>query len=174
MITWTNRLTVKNIWMPLLRWSNHAKQRWWLRAELLCLDFFINSTLNFGHFLRHLAYYSTAVWTLLSLCSYSNQSMAYYFYKFNWLTDSDCYLAFSQTETKIAVLWAFDKLSTKICVSFGLFAHESRDLSQAETKIIVATSWANEPFLLKMVRFEKKIIILSENTSCQFVNLFSF
>ena len=74
-----------------LRWSNHAKQRWWLRAELLCLDFFINSTLNFGHFLRHLAYYSTAVgystaiWTLLSLCSYSNQSQAYSFYDFNWL-----------------------------------------------------------------------------------------
>ena len=131
-----------------LRWSNHAKQRWWLRAELLCLDFFINSTLNFGHFLRHLAYYSTAVWTLLSLCSYSNQSMAYYFYKFNWLTDSDCYLAFSQTETIIAVLWAFGKLSIfrkkpkmillYICVSFLLFALKSRDLSQTKTKVITS------------------------------------
>ena len=45
-------------------------------------------------------------------------------------------------------------------VSFWLLTHESHDLSQAETKIIVVTSWANS---VKMVRFEK-IIILSENS----------
>ena len=30
-----------------------------------------------------------------------------------------------------------------ICISFWLLAHESRVFSQAETKIIVITSWAN-------------------------------
>ena len=35
--------------------------------------------------------------------------------------------------------------------------HESRDLSQAETKLIVVTNWANYFFSAKMVRFEKKM-----------------
>ena len=41
--------------------------------------------------------------------------------------------------------------------SFWLLAHESRDLSQAETKLIVVTNWANYFFSAKMVRFEKKM-----------------
>ena len=55
-------------------------------------------------------------------------------------------------------------------VKFSLLAHESHDLSQAETKISVATSWANYFFSQKMIRLEKKIIILSENF-CEFAQL---
>ena len=42
-----------------------------------------------------------------------------------------------------------------IYVSFLLLAHESRDLSESETKIIVVTSWVNQLFSVNMVRFEE-------------------
>ena len=57
-----------------------------------------------------------------------------------------------------------------ICVGLRLLAHESRDLSIIETKIIVVTSRANLLFSVKMARFEK-IIILNENSCHLFVQL---
>ena len=47
-----------------------------------------------------------------------------------------------------------------ICGIFWLFAHESRDLSQAETKIIIEQT----KFLPSKRSGLKKIVILSENS----------
>ena len=52
-----------------------------------------------------------------------------------------------QNQTQIMVLY--------ICASCCLLAHKSHDLSQAETRINVVTSWANCFSILKIIRFEK-------------------
>ena len=65
------------------------------------------------------------------------------------------------------------KKSWAILKNFNSLAHESRDLSQAKKKIIVVTSWGNQLFPVKMVRFEKRNVTLSEN-SCHFVKFFRF
>ena len=62
-----------------------------------------------------------------------------------------CHLQISKNFSPVLVL----PLVLYICVGFWLLVHESRDLSQAETKIIVVTSWVEIFVSLEMVRFEK-------------------
>ena len=57
----------------------------------------------------------------------------------------------------------------KTPLSCCLLSHKSHDLSQAETRINVVASWTNNFPFLKIIRFEKKIIILS-GSRCHFLN----
>ena len=59
------------------------------------------------------------------------------------------------------LVWLLHKVAKRIlvlyiCVSSWMLTQESRDLYQAETNLIVATSWANWLFSLKMVQVENK------------------
>ena len=66
-----------------------------------------------------------------------------------------CYSSWLSCEVLIAVrVSSCQTRVVYICASL-LRADESRDLSQAETNIIIVTSWTNELLSLKMARGEK-------------------